>query len=166
MSLTVPGRLSYCLRAPRHMLVSEQCDHGEQSQQRRCDPADRLLRPMPLGLKAQALAYFLEGCLHLPTSHEPADDPLRVGAEIGAKERLGSELALRVSDQNPAQGHGGQPCAVPDGRVGDYLYGVRSSLPYQRATVIGLQTVAGSSATTERFASLSPLRRGLPIWPG
>src|SRR5215207_3399811 len=101
MALTVPGRSSYCLRARRHMLVSKQCDHGEQSQQRRCDPPDRLLRPMPLGLKAQALAYFLEGRLHLPTSHEPIDDSLRVSAEIGAKERLGSELSLRVSDQNP-----------------------------------------------------------------
>ena len=43
---------------------------------------------------------------------------------------------------------------------------VRSSLPYHRATEIGVQVVDGSCATTERFVSRSPLRRGLPIWPG
>jgi hypothetical protein len=165
MARTVPGRLSYCLRARRHMLVSEQCDHAEQSQQRRCDPPDRLLRPMPLGLKAQALAYFLEGCLHLPTSHEPTDDPLRVGAEIGAKERLSSEPSAcgsRIRTQR--KGTAGNPVLCQTA-VSETISTVRSSLPYQLATVMGLQTVAGSSATTERFGRRSPLRRGLPIWP-
>jgi hypothetical protein len=36
----------------------------------------------------------------------------------------------------------------------------------QLATVMSLQTVVGSSATTERFGTRSPLRRGLPICPG
>jgi hypothetical protein len=39
----------------------------------------------------------------------------------------------------------------------------RFSLPYHSATVIGFQAVEGFSATAERFGSLSPLRRGLPI---
>lgn len=42
---------------------------------------------------------------------------------------------------------------------------VRSFLPYQLATVIGFQSVLGSSATAERFAMHSPLRRGRLIWP-
>jgi hypothetical protein len=42
----------------------------------------------------------------------------------------------------------------------------RSSLPYQLLSVMVLQRAEESSATTERFGSLSPLRRGLPIWPG
>src|SRR3712207_6006620 len=108
MALAVPGRLSGCLYALRHMLVSEQRDHGEQSQQRRGSPLDRSLGPMPLSLKSQALTYFLKGGLHLPAPHKPADDLLRVGTKIGAKERLGPELSLRVSDQHPTQQrHGG-----------------------------------------------------------
>ncbi len=43
---------------------------------------------------------------------------------------------------------------------------VRSFLPYQSDTVIGVHVVAEFSATAERFANLSPFRRGLPICPG
>src|SRR5215211_5025925 len=40
---------------------------------------------------------------------------------------------------------------------------IRSPLPYQLAILVGFQTVFGSSATTDRLGSRSPLRRGLPI---
>jgi len=56
---------------------------------------------MPLGLKEQALRYFLKGSLHLPAHNKPGDDPLRVGTKIGAKKCLGSELSLGVSDHYP-----------------------------------------------------------------
>src|SRR5215212_3691218 len=104
------------------MLVSEQRDHGEQSQQRRGSPLDRSLGPMPLSLKSQALTYFLKGGLHLPTPYEPGDDPLRIDTKIGAKKRLDPELSARVSDQHPTQRHGGQARAVPDSGIRDYLY--------------------------------------------
>src|SRR5215212_2067942 len=123
MALAVPGCLSDCLRALRHMLVSEQRDHGEQSQQRRGSPLDRSLGPMPLSLKSQALTYFLKGGLHLPTPYEPGDDPLRIDTKIGAKKRLDPELSLRVSDQHPTQRHGGQARAVPNSGIRDGLYG-------------------------------------------
>src|SRR5215213_7647724 len=77
---------------------------------------------MPPCLKAQTLAHFLEGRLHLPASNKPRDDLLRLGGEIGAKECLGLELFLRVSDQHPTQRYGGQAGGVPDCRLGDHLY--------------------------------------------
>ncbi len=42
----------------------------------------------------------------------------------------------------------------------------RSPPPYQLLTVMGSQVVFGSSATTERFGTREPFRRGLPICPG
>src|SRR5215210_8159828 len=78
---------------------------------------------MPLRLKAQALADLLECALHLPASNKPQDDLLRLGGQIGAKECLGLELFLRVSDQHPTQRYGGQAGGVPDRRLGDDLYG-------------------------------------------
>src|SRR5215208_5723925 len=77
---------------------------------------------MPPCLKAQTLAHFLEGRLHLPASNKPRDDLLRLGGEIGAKEYLGLELFLRVSDQHPTQRYGGQAGGVPDCRLGNDLY--------------------------------------------
>src|SRR5215207_8152500 len=122
IALTVPGSSSYCLRALGHVLMSEQRDHREQSQQRRSGPLDRSLGPMPLRLQSQALAYFLEGRLHLPASDEPGNDPLRLGTKIGAEERLGPELCSGVSDEHPTQRHGGQARAVPNSGIGDHLY--------------------------------------------
>src|SRR5215211_3263523 len=124
VALAVPSCLSDCLRVLGHMLVSEQRDHGEQSQQCRSSPLDCSLGPMPLSFKSQALTYFLKGGLHLPAPHKPGDDPLRVSStKIGAKERLGPELSLGVSDQHPTQRHGGQARAVPNSGSRDGLYG-------------------------------------------
>jgi hypothetical protein len=79
--------------------------------------------PMPLDLKSQALAYLLKVGLHLPSSHEPGDDALRLGTKISAKKRLGPELSLGVSDEHPTQGHGGQEArAVPNSGSRDHLY--------------------------------------------
>ena len=50
--------------------------------------------------------------------------------------------------------------------VSETISTVRCALPYQLATVMVLQTVSGSSATTERLGRRSPLSRGLPICPG
>jgi len=48
---------------------------------------------------------------------------LWIGAEIGAQKGLGLKPPLRVADQDPAQGHGGQTRAVPERRLGNYLDG-------------------------------------------
>ena len=121
---------------------------------------------MPLCLEAQALAHFLESGLHLPASYEPRDDPLGLRIEIGAKESLGLELFFRIADQNPAQRHHGQPRALYQSAVSETTSTVHSPLPYQLVTVMGIQAVFGSSATTKRFGRREPLSRGLPICPG
>ena len=164
IALAVPGCLSDCLHALRHMLVrqvGEQRDHG-QSQQRRGSPLDCSLGPIPLSFKSQASTYFLKGGLHPPASHKPGDDLLRVGTKIGAKERLGSELSFGVLDQLGRKGTAGKPVLCQTA-VSDTVSTVRSSLPYQLVSVMAVQTVKKSSATTERVSNLSPLRRGFPL---
>jgi hypothetical protein len=109
MALLVPGRSTHNVLVLVGLVsVGEERDHREQSQQRRGGPPDRLLRPMPLRLKAQALADLLECALHLPAPNKPRDDLFRLGGQIGAKECLGLELSLRVSDQHPTQRYSGQ----------------------------------------------------------
>ena len=88
---------------------------------------------MPLSLKSQALTYFLKGALHLPAPHKPGDDPLRVGTKIGAKERLGPELSLGVSDQLGRNGTAGKPVLCQTA-VSETISTVRSSSPYQLVT--------------------------------
>ena len=100
--------------------------------------------------------------LHLPASHKPGDDLLRLGSEVGAQQSLSLELLLRVADQDPTQGHGGQTRAVPERRP-ETISMVRLLLPYQLLSVTGAQSVVGSSARTERFGKRSPFRRGRPI---
>jgi hypothetical protein len=78
---------------------------------------------MPLGLKAQTLAHFLEGRLHLPASDKPRDDLSRLDGKVGAQQSLGFKLFLRVSDQHPTQRYGGQAGAVPNRRCRDHLDG-------------------------------------------
>src|ERR671911_114516 len=91
--------------------------------ERRSSSPERLFRPLALGLEAKALADLLEGSLHLPASHKPGDDLLRLGSEVGAQQSLSLELLLRVADQDPTQGHGGQTRAVPERCPGNDLYG-------------------------------------------
>src|ERR671915_371886 len=126
-------------------------------------PTKLLFRPLPLGLEAKALADLLEGSLHLPAHNKPADDLLRLGSEVGAQQSLSLELLLRVTDQDPTQGHGGQTRAVPERRPRNDLSMVRLLLPYQLLSVIGAHSVVGSCARTERLGKRSPFRGGRPI---
>jgi len=85
-----------------------------------CDGAGTL-RPLALRLDAQVTAGFLEGDLQSPALDEPGRDRRRGDAEVGAKQRLGAELPLRVADQHPAQGHRRQAGVGPDRRAGGDL---------------------------------------------
>src|SRR5215212_6441942 len=118
MPLVVPGRFPHGLRHSRLLLVSEERDHTEQGQKCRGRALDRHLRALPLGLQAQALTNCLKRGLHLPASHEPRNDLSRIGREVSAQQGLALEIPLRVADQHPADGHGGKPRGVPDGRLG------------------------------------------------
>ena len=73
---------------------------------------------------------------------------------------LNSPCGSRIRTQR--NGTAGKP-VVCQTAVSETISTVRAPLPYQLVTVMGLQTVVGSSAIIERFGSLSPLRRGLPI---
>src|SRR5436190_17289692 len=122
MALVVPSRPANTTFTLRHVSVSEERDHREESQQRRGGPPDRPLRPMALGFEPEALAGLLERGLHLPAFYEPRDHPLRISIEVRAQQTLGFELLLWVADQYPAHGHGGQARRVPDGRFRDDLH--------------------------------------------
>ena len=75
------------------------------------------VRPLALGLHAQVSPHLLKGDLQLPAQDKPFQDPRRVRRRIGAEQGLGSEFALWVPDQDPAQGHRRLARAVPDCRL-------------------------------------------------
>src|ERR671914_253020 len=96
-------------------------------------PPISFLRPLPLCREAQALTHRLKGGRWRPPPYKPRDDPLGLCAEVGAKERLSSELSMRITDQDPTHRHGGHARGVPEGGVRDHLHRT-PSLPYHRAT--------------------------------
>src|SRR3712207_1824977 len=61
-------------------------------------------------------AHLLEGDFQLPAHHKPTDDLLRISVKVGTQEGLGSELSLRVTDQNPTNRYSEQARGVPNGR--------------------------------------------------
>src|SRR5918993_1842106 len=111
--------------------MSEQGYEREQPQKRRRrSTPDRHLRPLPLGFEPHMPARLLEGHLQLPAHHEPRDDLLRIGFEVGTKEGLGFEPSFRIADQNPTDGHGGQTRRVPRGsRRSDLHRTVPATIP-------------------------------------
>jgi len=124
------------------------------------------LGPMPLGLKSQALAYLLKGALHLP-ERLTNQEMMRSGWAERSVQRSAWVLNSPWGSQIRTQRNGtARACPLCQTAVAETTSTERSSLAYQLLSVMVLQTVEGSSAMTERFGSLSPLRRGLPIWTG
>ena len=77
----------------------------EEPHQDRRSTGNGQVRPLALGLHAQVSPHLLKGDLQLPAQHKPFQTDLRrVRRRIGA-EQLGSEFALWVPNQDPAQGH-------------------------------------------------------------
>src|SRR5919112_1032395 len=66
-------------------------------------------------------AHLLESYFQLPAHHEPAEDLLRIGIEVGTQDGLGLELSFRITDQNPTDGYGEQARGVPHGLLGSDL---------------------------------------------
>src|SRR5215213_322923 len=112
-------------------------------------------------------AHLLEGYFQLPAHHKPGDDLLRIGLKVGTPIRrawvLNSPLGSRINTQR--RGTANKPVLYHTA-VWEAISTMRSPLPYQLAIVVSFQTVFGASATTERFGSRAPLRRGLPLCPG
>ena len=59
----------------------------------------------------------VRGDLQLPAQHKPSQDLRRVRRRVGAEQGMGSEFALWVPNQDPAQGRRRLARAVPDRRL-------------------------------------------------
>src|SRR3712207_556977 len=103
-------------------------------------------------------AHLLKCRLDLPTPRKPREDLPWIGLKVGTEESLGFELFLQITYQHPAHRYREQARAVPHGRLGsNFNHALPAPIP-GLAIVVGFQTVFGSSATTERLGSRSPLR--------
>jgi hypothetical protein len=158
MSLVVPSRPPDVARhSLLHLLVGEERNHRKRlnstgAVRRIAFFSDHCLHVSNL----RRCPYFLEGLLHLPPPDEPRDDPLGIDIEIGTERRAwvsNSSRGSRISAER--KGTAGSPRAVPDRCCCRATSTLRFSLPHQ--------SVAGSSAATERFGRHSPFKRGLPL---
>ena len=99
--------------------------------------------PLALGLHAQVGPHLLKGDLQLPVQHKPLEDLGRVRCQVRTEQGLGSEGALGVSDQYPANERRRLAGAVPDrplrgefhGAVGAAVPGNRGAGPADRGLV-------------------------------
>ena len=103
-----------------------------------------LVRPLALGLHAQVGPHLLEGDLMLPAQYKPFQDLRRVRRRVGTEQGLRGEDALGISNQHPANEHGGLARAVPDRCLGGEFH--RGVVPsYQATTALAQATLTGSS---------------------
>ena len=116
--LVVPGGPALGHGVPFLQRVSGQCGPGKETQQDGRGAGDGLVRPLALGLHAQVGPRLPEGDLQLPAQHKPLQDLGRVRRRVGTEQGLRGEDALGVSDQHPANEHGGLARAVPDRCLG------------------------------------------------
>src|SRR5919199_4185903 len=131
--------------------MSEQGDEREQSQQRRGGSADRHLRPLFLRLASKMLPHLLE-------------DYSRLQRNTNQKILcLEPPSGSRASTQR--KGTANKPVEY-QAALSEETSTMRSPLRHHLAVVVSFETAFGSSATSERLGSRSPLRQGLPICPG
>ena len=76
------------------------------------------IRPLALGLHARVSPHLPGGDLQLPAQHKPLQDLRWVRRRIGTEQGLRGEDALGISNQHPANEHGGLARAVPDRCLG------------------------------------------------
>ena len=62
-------------------------------------------------------AYFLESDFDLPTANEPFQNLGRVSGLIGTQQRFRLELAIGITDQDPADGYRRHTTVIPDSRI-------------------------------------------------
>ena len=85
MSLVVPARSPEDTRRPSQLAMGEQSDQREQPQQHWCGAPYRHIRPLTLRLESEMPTHLLEGYFQLPTHHEPREDLLGIGLEVGTQ---------------------------------------------------------------------------------
>jgi len=101
--------------------VGDKGDEGEQAEQHWGGAANGFLGPPASGLDAKMITDLMERGFHLPAEHEPGDDLDRGGRTVGTQESLGGEGVVGITDEDPAERHGGQAGAVPQSRLRDNL---------------------------------------------
>src|SRR6202043_3124490 len=82
-------------------------------------------------------AGFLECDFDLPAGDEPGENVARAGIEIGGEEGLRFEFAFGITNEEPADRHGWQAAAIPDGgSAGDLDDAVGSAVPETDAVAL------------------------------
>jgi hypothetical protein len=86
MALLVPGRSANSVHVLiiSHLMVSQEGDHGEQTQSSAGAVLRMAFSEQSLGLEAQALTHLLKSSLQLPSPDKVRDDPLGICIELGA----------------------------------------------------------------------------------
>src|SRR3954470_3279630 len=84
------------------MLMSPECDEGEQAEQSGGGAGDGPIGPLALGFDAEVATDLGKGDLGAPAANEPAQDIEWIGREIGAQEGLRAELIFAVAHQHVA----------------------------------------------------------------
>jgi hypothetical protein len=164
MPLLIPGRLSGGVwgTAFGHVLMSEQRDHREQGQQGGgtvlwmaiSDQCRWVSKP-----RRWRTSWKVGSICQRLTNQEMICPGSTVRSVHSKAWGLNSSCGSRINTQR--NGTAGKPVLYQTA-VAEITSTVRSWLPYQPAIVTGSHSASGSAATTERFATRSPLRRGRP----
>ena len=160
----VPGGLTNREGLSVKQRVCEEGDQGKEAEQSRGGTEDGEIGPLALGLDAEVRAGLLKGDLELPAQHEPLHDLAGRHGQFGAEERLRVTLAVRITDQHPAQRDDRQARVIPDGGAAGELD--EAGLAAVPADQTGAHAVSGSTSRWARFGWRSPFLRGAPRVPG
>lgn len=117
VALLVPGGRAGGSSRSREAFRREERHQRAEAEERRGGAPDGSVGPLALGLQAELAAGFRKGDLELPALHKPGEDLGGRQVESGRQERLWLELAVRITDQDPAQRNGWEPRMVPDRSV-------------------------------------------------
>src|ERR1051326_8134343 len=79
------------------------------------------MRPLALGFYPEVCPSFCEGDLDLPAAEKVVDELLGGECLLIGDERLWVELALRIAQHHPADGHGRLSAAEPHGGIGKQI---------------------------------------------
>ena len=107
------------MRPIRAQAQRQHGDQGEQAQQDRGYAGNGWVGPLPLGFQAQMGTGLLKRHLDRPAHHDPVQDLLRGGVQIGTEERGIRQFPLRVPYQDQANGDGGHARGIPQRGAGE-----------------------------------------------
>src|ERR1044071_128826 len=110
--------------------VGQQRHHRKHPQQYRRCSLYRYIIPLSLRLDSQVRSRFFKGHFHPPAPHKPLQDLLRFMLAIRTHQSLRLELALRVSNQHPANRYSFKAAFVPQCRFAiDFKFALATAIP-------------------------------------